>query len=478
MLGSLLNGNTIEGLAGLGLLGEGGLHAFTVDEVLSPYVYVFYASFIVAFLFTPAMRVVALQYGIIDQPDRTRKMHSVPVAYLGGIAVFLGLISGFAVSQFLRLHSSDPAEGVPVVMSFSIVVGACVIVILGLWDDIGGIKPITKIAGQVVAAIFLLMDDIGTRCMAPIIEPIGRMLSVKLGVPIPTPEWLIVAASSILVILVVVGCSNASNLIDGLDGLCGGVTAIIAAGLLFVAVHLAVNGGGLNSNWDGQRVVLGLALLGAILGFVPYNFNPASIFMGDTGSMLLGFCCAVMIILMGQGQHPKWFLASMVMFALPVLDTLLAFARRWVAKRPLFGADKYHFHHQLLSRGYTVKQTVIISYTLAIMFALLGGSIVLIRTRYAGGLWLMIFAWIIVAAYKMGMIHEKPRVVTRRDLSSRGLMPDAEELEPGKVIEVRDSKTPSVNTAGAEGNGMAWGEEKDKGPAAALLEQSAAPPAV
>src|SRR5256885_6485913 len=108
--------------------------------------------------------------------------------------------------------------------------------------------------------------------------------------------------------------------------------------------------GGLNTNWDGQRVVLGLALLGAVLGFIPFNFNPASIFMGDTGSMFLGYACAVMIILMGQGQHPKWFLASMVMFALPVLDTGLAFARRWVNRRSIFGADKNHFHHQLLSR--------------------------------------------------------------------------------------------------------------------------------
>src|SRR5256885_16113388 len=105
--------------------------------------------------------------------------------------------------------------------------------------------------------------------------------------------------------------------------------------------------GGLNTNWDGQRVVLGLALLGAVLGFIPFNFNPASIFMGDTGSMFLGFSCAVMIILMGQGQHPKWFLASMVRFALPVLDTLLAFARRGVGNGPRFGADRFHFRHQL-----------------------------------------------------------------------------------------------------------------------------------
>jgi hypothetical protein len=140
---------------------------------------------------------------------------------------------------------------------------------------------------------------------------------------------------------------------------------------------------------------------------VPYNFNPASIFMGDTGSMFLGFGCSVMIILMAQ-ERPKWFLASMVMFALPVLDTALAFLRRWIAGRPLFSADAQHFHHQLVQRGFTVKQTVMISYGLAIFFGLLGATIVFMRTRYAVALYLVTFGSIIVAAYKMGMVHERP----------------------------------------------------------------------
>src|SRR5262249_55848504 len=143
-----------------------------------------------------------------------------------------------------------------------------------------------------------------------------------------------------------------------------------------------------------------------------------SIFMGDTGSMLLGFACAVMILLMGQGQHPKWFLASMVMFALPVLDTALAFARRYVNGRPLFSADKFHFHHQLIRRGLSFKQTVLVAYSLAIFFALLGGAIVFMKTRFVGAFWLMIFGFIVVAAYKMGMIHEKPRVAVRRPIGA------------------------------------------------------------
>ena len=143
-----------------------------------------------------------------------------------------------------------------------------------------------------------------------------------------------------LVIFLVVGCCNATNLMDGLDGLCGGVTAIIAAGFLFLAIHLAMYGGGMNSNWDALRVVLGLLCLGRCWDSFRTTSIPASIFMGDTGSMFLGFCCAMMIILMAQ-ERPKWFLASMVMFALPVLDTVLAFIRRYVNGRPVFSADRF-----------------------------------------------------------------------------------------------------------------------------------------
>ena len=121
---------------------------------------------------------------------------------------------------------------------------------------------------------------------------------------------------------------------------------------------------------------------------------------------------STMIILMGQGSmhegNIRWFLASMVIFALPILDTALAFARRYTNGRPLFSADKQHFHHQLVARGFTVKQTVLISYALAVFFGLLGVAMVFIRTRYTIAVYLVVFGSIIVAAYKMGMIHERP----------------------------------------------------------------------
>jgi len=390
---------------------------FSIDEVLAPYVYVFYASFLVALVFTPIMQMVAMQYGIVDNPDRLRKVHQTPVAYLGGVAIFLGLLAGLAISQYLTLHRREP--GWPTSspgIKFSIVLGALIIVILGLWDDLLGVKPMGKILGQISAAVLLLLDDVGSQCTRPLLEPLAHKLyylytGVSYFNDLNSTIWfspLIFVSSSVLVVLLVVFCCNATNLMDGLDGLCGGVTAIIAFGFVFVAVHLAMYGGGLNTNWDALRVILGLALLGAVLGFIPYNFNPASIFMGDTGSMLLGYVCAVMIVLMAQEQA-KWFLAAMVMFALPILDTALAFARRWIAGRPLFSADAQHFHHQLVQRGFSVKQTVLISYGLAVFFALLGATIVIVRTRYAVALYLVTFGSIIVAAYKMGMVHESAR---------------------------------------------------------------------
>ena len=415
---------------------------YSADDVVSPYIYVFYVAFIVSFLFTPIMQTVASYYGIIDEPDNHRKMHSAPVAYLGGVAVFLGWITGMAVSQFLNLHRTEPGLLPHLKVPFSLVVGASVIVLLGLWDDIQRINPWMKIGGQVFAAICLLVEGVGTKCTYPMLLPIATRLENIIHHAIVTGVWfdrIVFISSALLVVFAVVGCCNATNLMDGLDGLCGGVTAIIAAGFLFLAVHLATVGGGMNSNWDALRVVLGLALLGAVLGFIPFNFNPASIFMGDTGSMFLGFVCATMIILLAQ-ERGKWFLASMVMFALPVMDTVLAFVRRYVAGRPVFSADRFHFHHQLVSRGLTVRKTVLVIYSIAIMFALLGSAIVFIRTRYAIAVYLVVFGSIAVAAYKMGMVHERPRVAKAGGLDEDERVTPMREIDASTVLEIPDPR--------------------------------------
>ena len=379
--------------------------ALSADDVLSPYIYVFYASFLIAFVFTPIMRQVALYYGIIDSPDTVRKLHAGPVAYMGGVAVALGWLAGLAISQFSNMHRFQPGFA-HLRLPLSLLVAAGMIVVLGLWDDVRGVSPRVKLIVQAGAALMLLHGGMGTQAAGPLLAPVQGRLEFYYHRSIPALQTVTLIISSLLTMAVVIGCCNATNLMDGLDGLCGGVTAVIAAGFVFLAVHMAVHSQLVDTNSEGVRVVLGLALLGGVLGFIPYNFNPASIFLGDTGSMFIGFSCATLLVMMAQVQS-KWFLAALVMFALPILDTLLAFARRYVNHRPFFSADRHHFHHQLVARGFTIKQTVIISYLLALGFVVLGAAITFVRTRYAVAFYMVIFGSLIVAAYKMGMVHEK-----------------------------------------------------------------------
>lgn len=468
------------------------LARLSVDDVLSHYVYVFVVAFIVSLIFTPIMRVVAMQYGIVDKPDGMRKLHRAPVAYLGGVAVFLGWLAGLAFSHFLVLHRGPTevnlempnfAPNVPVMIA----VAGIVIMLLGLVDDIRGVRPWMKIGGQILAALLLASQRVGTHSLGPMLGGLDERLQVW-NHHVPTihyyyiPEWFVVIASTLLIVCLVVFCCNASNLMDGLDGLCGGVTAIISLGYVFLAVHVAQGGTQFPTVVDGSRVIIALALLGGVLGFVPYNFNPASIFMGDTGSMFLGFAVATMMLLMGEVAS-KWLLASFVMFALPTLDTALAFTRRYVNKRPFFSADKHHIHHQFLARGLSVKQTVLFLYVSSIFFVLLGSLVALMRTRYAVAMDLVVFSFIIVAAYKMGMIHEK---VTTSDKAHALSADDQSSVSSSGgtdgIIEIPDrrredrrksSTSPVVAEVGSVGQGrrenvssgtLDVGKGSDKGP--------------
>jgi UDP-GlcNAc:undecaprenyl-phosphate/decaprenyl-phosphate GlcNAc-1-phosphate transferase len=409
----------------------------SVDGVLGPLIWVFFAAYIVSYLLTPVMRRVAIHYGIVDRPDGVRKIHREPVAYLGGVAVFCGWFVGITVTQLIGWHLGpywSVLYGPHIPIPVNLAIAAILVVGLGLGDDLikKGIAPRWKIAGQVLAGVTLLSAGIGTGLTGPFLNNIDERLPRIIGTHIPPGvlAWLIYGTSCALTTAIIVFCCNASNLMDGLDGLCGGVTAIIAIGMVALAVNLAIHpaldvpGGPAR---DGLRVVVALSLLGATLGFLPYNFNPASIFMGDSGSLFLGFTCALMIILLGEVEA-RWLLAALVMFSLPVLDTALAFARRKLAGRPLFSPDKQHLHHQLIARGLSVKQAVLVAYGLAIFFVLCGIAIVYIRTRFAVAFYLVLFGSIVVAAYKMGMVHERVVNAPRAEMGGTGII----EVPPGE----------------------------------------------
>jgi UDP-GlcNAc:undecaprenyl-phosphate/decaprenyl-phosphate GlcNAc-1-phosphate transferase len=389
------------------------LTKLTADRVLSPYIWVFYASFLLSICFTPIARAIAMSFGIIDQPDGKRKMHREPVAYLGGLAIFTAWFAGVTLSQFVHWHVWFPGMSERINVPLAVVFGAVTAFTLGLWDDIKGLRPRTKIVGQVSAAVLLLVSGVGTTLTQPFIlaavDRLNRAFAGYIAISPGAVEIMVLVSSCALAIAIVVFCCNASNLMDGLDGLCSGVTTIITAGFLCLAVVAAThpNPADFSSiNTDALRVIIALSLLGAAMGFVPHNFNPASIFMGDAGSLFLGFICALLIIMLGEAD-PRWLLGATVMFALPVLDTALAFARRYMAGRPFFSADKQHIHHQLIARGLSVKQAVLIMYGLALFFVACGMSLILIRVRYAIAFYLVILGGIVVAAYKMGMVHER-----------------------------------------------------------------------
>jgi len=381
---------------------------YTATEVLRDRWWVGLGAFVVSLVATPVLRAVAYRLRIVDRPDDLLKPHGRPVAYLGGVAMCIALLAGLggyvAVMPRLAAHWSHLAQGLfgdrfgslptnPLWNVIGIAISSVVITVIGLLDDLVGIPPRQKVAGQVLAAGILLMGGVGDR-MATVVF---RIFAVS------APQWLLVPLSIVMCLIAVIAACNATNLLDGLDGLCGGVTGIIALGFLALAVWLAV--WGRFPGTDELRVALCLAMAGAVFGFLPYNIPPASIFMGDAGSMLLGFFVATMMALFCQGGNARWFVASLAVFALPILDTALAVVRRIVSGRSIFAGDRSHLYDQLVDRGMTVKQVVVLFYLVAIVAAVLGVCLAIwVRGRYAVAVYAVLLVVVWGLFWKLRMI--------------------------------------------------------------------------
>ena len=424
----------------------------TFMTVLQPYMPVFYVSFTVTLILTPLMRFLAHRHGIVDEPDNRRKVHTQPIAYLGGVATFLGWLAGVSISVMLRPHNAEPMMTPFVQIPPGILLGAAVVVLFGLLDDVYSLSPKLKLVGQALAAIFLIVpgrmnmgvdfflgDRKGIAWM--VVGGLERSGFIPKFATMPPEVYQYVLlgstiAGGMLAVLVIVSTCNATNLLDGLDGLCSGVTAVMTAGYLVLAVYMATLNfapADVGGSIDPTRISLSLALLGAVLGFLPFNFNPASIFMGDTGSMFLGFMCGAMMLLFGQDSMIRFFLAALVIFGLPMLDTLLAIVRRKLNGRPIFSPDSNHFHHFLIRRGFSVRQAVFLSYGLAAMFVSFALIIVVIQTRVALGIYLVLFGWLVVVAFKMGMIFQQRAPASSNvGLNATVIGPDTPVMVAGK----------------------------------------------
>ena len=329
---------------------------------------VFAASFAASLAATWLCKKIAVKFGIVDKPDDLVKTHKEPIAYLGGIGMLVGLTVG--VLAGIGALRDEAFFGPALKWLLGILGGGAIACFVGLADDILDIKPWQKIFGQIIAATVLLVVGI-----VPNLTPFGEVLNWS----IPGNLELILEVG--IVIVFVVGATNSLNLLDGLDGLCGGVTAIITVAMLLLALHLA--SWGYSETGDPVRITVSLALVGGVCGFLPFNRYPAKIFMGDAGSMLLGFTVAALMILFAE-RIPRWWMASVVVFGLPILDTGTALVRRLLNHRPLFVSDRGHIYDQMIDRGIPLKRTVLVCYLLAGSYAVFGVFLgMAIRTMYA-----------------------------------------------------------------------------------------------
>ncbi|MHC4336635.1 MAG: glycosyltransferase family 4 protein [Planctomycetota bacterium] len=334
---------------------------------------------------------IATKFGIVDRPDDLVKTHKEPIAYLGGVGMLIGLTVGILTAIYCLRN--EVLFGSMLGWLLAVLMGGAIACFVGLMDDILDIKPAHKIIGQVAAAVILLLVGI---------VPNLNFLREHLNLPVPYTLQTIMEV--FIVVFFVLGATNSLNLLDGLDGLCAGVTAIITIAMLLLSVHLATWGA--SEVTDPVRVIICLGLVGAVCGFLPFNRYPAKIFMGDAGSMLLGFMVAAMMILFAE-EIPRWWVASIVVFGLPILDTAVALVRRLLNHRPLFVSDRGHIYDQMIDRGIPLKKTVAICYMLAAVYAAIGLVMSQIRTRYAAIVYTAVFVISGIVVWRKGYLKMK-----------------------------------------------------------------------
>jgi UDP-GlcNAc:undecaprenyl-phosphate/decaprenyl-phosphate GlcNAc-1-phosphate transferase len=302
---------------------------------------------VIAYLLTPVVGWLATQMGVLDRPGG-RHIHRVPVPRLGGLAIYLAFVAAVLVGLPVErpIHVAFESHRITIVVPYlpaidrpivALLLGATLITLVGAFDDIRGTRPLVKLVGQIAAAAVLLPFGVG---MDVLTNPLGGMFFVGPLGAIVTVVWI-------------VALCNVMNLIDGVDGLASGIAAIAGTTLLIASYHRG----------DVGTAILAAALAGGALGFIPYNFNPARIFLGDTGSMLLGYLLGALSVL---GTYKSYtalsLLVALAALGVPVTDTAFAIARRWRNRRPIFEADTQHLHHRLLARGLTPRQTTAVLY--------------------------------------------------------------------------------------------------------------------
>ncbi len=316
-----------------------------------------------AFFLTPVCRNIFRNRGWVDHQDH-RKTHCIAVPRVGGIPIALAYLASLALLLVIPLSAGNIVRnGFPAALKY--LPSAALVFLIGLLDDVIGLKASQKLAGQLAASGLAVWAGVQIHGIA------GHAFPAWIGIP-ATILWL-------------TGCSNAFNLIDGVDGLA------VGAGLF--ATITTLTAGLLQHNF--QLVLVTLPLAGALLGFLRFNFNPASIFLGDCGSLLIGFLVGSFGIQWSQKSATMLGMtAPLLAFAIPLLDTLVSMARRMLRQQPIFGPDREHIHHKLLQRGLSPRRVVLLMYAACGISAALSLVLSAAHDRFAG---LIIIVFCVVA---------------------------------------------------------------------------------
>ena len=334
------------------------------------YFLAFLTSAILSIALTPLVRKLAIKIGAVDIPKDNRRMHKEPIPSLGGLAIYLSVI----ISIFLFIKDLDGEL-------LSIVLGATVIAVSGIVDDTKGLSPKMKILFQTIASLIVIYGGVQIQFLT---NPLGQSGSVlNLGL-----------ISYPVTIIWIVGMTNAVNLIDGLDELAAGVSMIASFAFAYIAFKIGYT----------TVAIISLIVAGSCLGFLPYNFNPAKIFMGDTGALLLGFLLSVITV---EGIMKSVATIAMavpiIILGVPIFDTAFAIIRRKISGKSISTADKGHLHHRLLALGNSQKKTVLILYGISIFFALVAIVISNCGVKVGNIITLAVAIMTIFLAYKFGM---------------------------------------------------------------------------
>ena len=337
-------------------------------------------AFGLSLLVTPLVKKWAFKCGALDRPDQ-RKVHKRVMPRLGGLAIYLS----FIIAVTLTCDITRQIAG--------LLVGGSIIILLGFLDDTRGVSPRLKLAGQVVAALAVI--------------PFG--LEVEFLTNPFSDELITLGLLSVPVtVLWIVSVTNAVNLIDGLDGLAGGTTFIAALTLAGVVwIEISASSG---SQGQYDAIILAMILASAVIGFLRYNFYPAKIFLGDSGSMYLGFSVASLSV-MGLAKSATFIsvIIPVVILGIPLLDTTFAIVRRYYGHKPIFQADKEHLHHRLLKLGLSHRQAVLSIYGVNVVLGLSAIALTLISPKQAAIFLVILSTAILILANKIGVTRTESK---------------------------------------------------------------------